>query len=69
MWFMCLYHKALLTSLSSITCPSLYSVGILKWHTRDESDKPHQPPVAHSDQPPQHVCEFVHTLFTVFSHY
>lgn len=35
-----LYHKGLLTSLSTVTRPSLYGVGILKWHTRDVAAKP-----------------------------
>ncbi len=37
---LCLYDKGLLTSLSTVTCPSLYGVGILKWHTRDEAAQP-----------------------------
>lgn len=57
-------HVSALEADRSVTCPSLYRVGILKWHTRDVAAKPPWPPVACADQPLQWVCVFtVHTVF------
>lgn len=63
-YVLCPDHKGSLTPVTAVACPSLYRVGILKWHTRDVAAKPLRPPVAQGG----HCAPFVFVCqrFSVF---